>query len=170
LLWGGDAMHDDFSQMVFKWFWLAAVLTSFLNAGVFWKRAKQNIDIFPELEEGYRKIIKGFLFWSNLPWVVMGVGIIFGGVPSFFHFLHPRDGNPFVLAFIASILCIYAAGTYWLFSRNGIETLIRHNAMFAGAFDSPAKVKLQWFGSLVGGLLLITIMFLVDFPLPPFAK
>ena len=85
-----------------KWSWAVFILVTFLTAAIFSLRGHREIEMHPELREGYRSITRGFVTWGNLPWVVMGVGCVYGGVPSVFSFFRPRDGNPYVLAFFCS--------------------------------------------------------------------
>ena len=104
----------DLFQTAGKWFWLVCIVVTIANGILFKTRAKRRIEQSLDLEEGYHKIIKGFLFWGNLPWVAMGFGCAFGGVPSVWHYFNPKDGNPYVLAFYGSVLLIWILGTRWL--------------------------------------------------------
>jgi len=46
--------------VLYKWFWVIFIMFTFGNAAIFRARAKKHIRQNSELEEGYRKIIKGF--------------------------------------------------------------------------------------------------------------
>jgi hypothetical protein len=150
-----------------KWFWAICIFVAFLNARTFQSRAHPHIQAHPELEEGYRTLTKGFLFWGNLPWVVMGIGCIFGGVPSVFDFFHPRDGNPFVLAFYFSVLLVWILGTNWLLFRGGAEMLVKHPGILNVDFKSPRTIVLFWFLCLAGGIVAVIMLFFGSMPLPP---
>jgi len=149
-----------------KWFWAGCIAVTLLNAAIFRVRANRRIEEQPELEEGYGRIIKGFAIWGSLPWVVMGIGCTIGDVPSVLHYFRPRDGNPYVIAFFASIFFIYGLGTYWLFARNGAEMLTRHRGLFNVDFKSPLMVKLFWLLLVTGGMAGVLVMLLLDIPLP----
>jgi len=149
-----------------KDFWIIFVLFTFLNAAVFRFRSRRYIQEDPDLAEGYSKIIRGFVFWGNLPWIVMGAGCVLGGVPSIYHFLQPRQGNPFVLAFFASVFLIWGLGTFWLLFRSGAEMLVRHPGLFSVEIKSPRTVKLFWFLCLGGGVAGVVMMFLPETPIP----
>jgi hypothetical protein len=97
----------------------------------------------------------------------MGAGILFGGVPSMFHFFRPRDGNPFVLAFFASVFLIWILGTFWLLFRGGADMLVKHPGLFNVDFKSPLMLKLFWFLCLAGGIFGVIMMFTMDVPVPP---
>jgi hypothetical protein len=151
-----------------KWFWIICIAVTFLNAGIFWLRARQHIQTRPELEDGYRTLIIGFVTWGNFPWIVMGIGCVLGGVPSVFHFFRPRDGNSFVLAFFGSVFLIWILGTYWILFRGGAQMLVTHKGLFNVDFKTPRAVVLYWFLSLAGGIVAVFMMLSRDIPLPPF--
>jgi len=150
-----------------NWFWAVCIAVTFFNAGVFRARARQHIAENPELLEGYRTITKGFVTWGNLPWVVMGVGCVFGGVHSVFDFFRPRDGNAFVLAFFVSVFLLWVLGTYWLAFRCGAEMLVKHPGLLNVNLKSTRAVMVYWFLSLAGGVVAVVLMFLRTMPLPP---
>jgi len=153
-------------SLLTRWFWAVCIIVTLLNAAIFRSRANRHIQAHPELEEGYRTLLKGFVIWGNLPWVIMGVGCVFGGVPSVFHFFRPRDGNPFVLAFLASVFLEWILGTYWLIYRGGAQMLVNHPGLLNLDLKTPRMVVLFWFLSLAGGILAVIMMFSRDIPLP----
>jgi len=155
---------DPFVIMT-KWFWAVCILVMFLNAGIFKFRAKRHIQENPDLADGYRTIIRGWLIYGNIPWIVMGLGSLVGGVPSIDHFFRPRDGNPFVLAFFASVFQLWILSTYWIFFRRGAEMLVDHPGIFNVDFKSPIMVKLFWLLCLAGGIAGVTMMFIQDIPI-----
>jgi len=151
-----------------KWFWAGSIVTVFFNAGFIQARARPHIIAHPELREGYRTITKGFVFWGSVPWVVMGVGCVFGKVPSVFNFFRPRDGNPFVLAFFASVFLVWALGTHWIVFRGGAETLVKYPGVLNMNLKSSRTVMIYWFTCLAGGVIWFILMFSRDMPAPPF--
>ena len=79
-------------------FWLAFVVVTIINGRYWWAGVQARIRAQPELGPGYRRLYRGYLFWGNVPWLLMGAGILSGQVRSIFDFLQPRSGNPYVLA------------------------------------------------------------------------
>ncbi len=163
----------DLFTIFSKWFWAMGIATTCANAIIYARRAQKEIRKNPELEEGYRTLIKGFLIWGNIPWIVMGIGCLVGGVPSLFHFFRPRDGNPFVLSFFASVFLIWVLGTHWLFFQGGAEKLAKHPGLItyhtfgkSGNITNPAVIKLFWLLCIAGGIVGAAIMFTVDIPIP----
>lgn len=104
---------------------------------MFRKRAQEHIGKNPQLKEGYAALFRGYLFWMNLPWVIMGIGCTVGGIPSVWHYFRPRDGNPYVLAWFGSVFFLWVLGTFWLFLKSGAEMLAGH----PGAIELRYGVK-----------------------------
>jgi hypothetical protein len=80
---------------MFKWQWVVFFVFTVVYAGVAWVASRRYIRADTELAPGYKTIVTGILTWGNIPWIVMGIGLMVGGVPSMFHFFRPRDGNPY---------------------------------------------------------------------------
>ena len=101
-------------EVVFKHFWLAFVVVTIINAR-YWRAGVQGrIRAQPELEAGYRRLYRGYLFWGNVPWLLMGAGVLSGQVQWMFDFLQPRSGNPYVLAWWWAMAALLALGTVWM--------------------------------------------------------
>ena len=128
--------------VVVRHFWLAFVVVTIINGRYWWAGVQARIRAQPELEPGYRRLYRGYLFWGNVPWLLMGAGILSGQVRSMFDFLQPRSGNPYVLAWWWAMAALFALGTMWMFWGGGAETLARHPG-FAMVPQWPAS-KLRW--------------------------
>jgi hypothetical protein len=149
-----------------RWFWAIAIAMTFVNVLMIRFRAKRHIRENPDLATGYSTIIRGLAIWGNIPWIVMGIGCLFGDVPSVWHFLRPSDGNPFVLAFFVSVFVIWILGSIWLFFRNGAELLVRHPGVLNMDFKDPLMLKLMWCVCLAGGIAGVIMVFTQNIPLP----
>ena len=165
---------DPFSLMS-EYFWLIAIAVTGINLAIFRKRAQKYITEDPSLREGYDVLFRGYFFWMIVPWVVMGVGCTFGSVPSVWHYFRPQDGNPYVLAWFASVFVVWVLGTVWLFFRGGAETLARYPGalVFSYGFKSkdiknPVLIKLFWLLVLAGGIAGVSMMCTMDVPIPNF--
>jgi hypothetical protein len=153
-----------------KWFWAVSILITFVNARIFWSRSRKYIQVKPELEAGYRSLMKGVVLWTSIPWVIMGIGCVFGGVPSVFSYFRPRDGNPYVLAFYACVFVEWLLATNWIVFRGGAETLVEHPGFFNFETKNPRIVIFIWFACLAGGIFATVLMFTQDLPVPFFPK
>ena len=151
-----DSVH---APPVFKYFWVLAIACNVVNFFIFKARFKQYVQQRPELVDGYKKYFLGFLFWSSLPWIVMGVGIVIGGVPNVFSYFHPQDSNPFIRAWFGSLILMWLLGFYWLFARRGAEFLMSHPGLFNHSLDSVTKIKGFYCLTLVGGAVGLYFMY-----------
>jgi hypothetical protein len=146
--------------------WIMFVLVTCAQAVFFKRGAAAHIREQPELAQGYAALIRGWLFWGNLPWVVMGLGLESGAVPGFWHYFRPRDGNPYVLAWYGCVVALWILGFRWIFRRGGAQMLARHSRIFHGDLSSPAQVKFFYLlcvGAGVAGLVFLVVM---EVPLP----
>jgi hypothetical protein len=144
-----------------RFFWLISVGVICLNGLIWWKRGSVARQKDPKLEEGYRSLIRAFLIYGNIPWLMMGAGIHFGGVPSVEHFFNPRNGV-FVALFWAAVIVLEACTLYWLFFRNGAEELLRHPGILHPSLREPWQIKLVLFVSFAGTFLAMLMMTLLD--------
>jgi hypothetical protein len=162
--------------LISKYFWVVAIIVTMINLLIFRKRGQKHIQDNPHLEEGYTSLFRGFLLWMNIPWIVMGIGCTFGGVPTVWNYFRPRDGNPHVLAWFVTIFFLWILGTFWLFFRDGAEKLVRH----PGALEfwcglkkkditNPVLIKTLWLLALVFGVVGFVLMWYLEFPLPLFS-
>jgi hypothetical protein len=130
------------------------------------RRARKHIAARPELEPGYRSFVKAFLIWGNLPWIVMGIGCVFGGIPSVFAYFRPRGGNPYVIAFYASVVLFWLLSTNWIVFRGGAEMLATHPGILNLNFKNPRTVMVLWFLCLGAGILGVVFACFRDLPFP----
>ena len=158
-----------------KHFWLIAIIVTGINWLMFRKRAQKYIEEKPELRDGYETLFRGYLFWMNIPWVVMGIGCTLGEVPSVWHYFRPQDGNPYVSAWFACVFFLWVLGTFWLFFRGGAETLARHPGAtnFSYGFKikdttSPVVIKAFWLLTLIGGIISFVLVWYMDIQTPNF--
>lgn len=160
-------MHPSPQLLLLKHVWVLFILMTFVNAAIWWRRGTEHRQRDPSVTEDYRSLIRGFVTWGNVPWLVMGVGILFGGVPSVFHYFNPRSPNPFIPAFFVSIVLVWIVGTYWLFVRRGAERLARCPGLVQFPVNSAAAMKGFWLLCLAGGVVGLIAMFFFEVPPPP---
>jgi hypothetical protein len=153
-------------SMISKWFWVLCILVMLINAAVFRFRANKHIKKNPSLETGYKKIIKGFVMWGSIPWIVMGIGCTVGGIPSVWNYFNPSEGDPYGLAFFGSVFLIWISGSYWIFFKGGALELVNHPGIFNYDIKSPTILKLIWIACLLGGIAGVLMMYKQNIPLP----
>ena len=147
--------------------WIMFIAVTTINAMMMRFRSRKYIQQQPHLAAGYQQLFTGVLFWLNLPWVVMGVGIVFGGVRSVFSYFRPRDGNPFVLTWFGVVIALWLLGFYWLFARRGAEFLVEHPGVFRRDPQSPNMIRLIYCLMVAGGVAGTYFMFHGDIPQVP---
>ncbi len=155
-------------EIISRFFWVLAIFVTLLNVAIFKARSLRHIKNNPELREGYGKLLRGYVVWLNIPWIVMGIGCTLGAVPTIWHYFRPSDGNPYVLAWFGSVFLLWTLGSYWLLLRGGAEMLVKHPGAFTTDISSPTIIKLIWLACLSGGVAGIIFMWNMNIPIPPF--
>jgi hypothetical protein len=150
-------------HMMFRHAWVLFIVVTCANGAVWWWRAQRHMRTNPTLRPGYTRLIRGWLVFGNLPWLVMGLGILFGGVPTVFHYFNPRNG-PVVLTWYVTVIALWAASVYWLFFQRGAETLIAHPGLMNVPGNRPWILKAYFLLCLAGGVVGLLTMILLDLP------
>jgi hypothetical protein len=151
-----------------KIFWLLAIGITFANAYMIRSRSREAIARKPELKEGYEKIFRGYLIYLNIPWIVMGIGILVGGASSVSDYFNPRAGNPFVLAFHLSVVVLWLLSIVWIYFRGGAEFLVAHPGVVN--IKSALALKFLFALMLLGGVFALIIMWSEGHQLPRFER
>lgn len=113
-------------SFAFNFFWIIFIAVTCLNALYLKKKSQSIIAENPKLAEGYDKLIKGFLIFGNIPWIIMGLGILTGQVESVFDYLNLRSLNFFVILFISTLIILWILLLRWIFFKNGANFLEEH--------------------------------------------
>ena len=160
-----NVLEQIFFQIFFRHAWLLFILGTCLN-GVVWRwRARKHISANPALAPGYSTLIRGWLLFGNLPWLVMGLGILFGGVPTIQHYFNPRNGAV-VLIWYATVVALWVVSIYWFFFRRGAEMLIAHPGLLNLPDHRPWVLKGYFLLCLAGGVAGLLMMIFWDVPPP----
>lgn len=133
--------------------WIAFIGVTVANALVWRHRALPHIARKPELREGYKRLVLGLMLWGNIPWLVMGLGLLVGSVSSFYDYLRPREARPWVLAWYATCIGVWVRWLWWLFRQDGAQTLVDH----PGLLNIPLS-KAKYFKLLACALTLSGII------------
>ena len=78
---------------LFDNFWLVLIAVNCLNTLIFSFTARAALKEKPELYSGYRQITRGTLVFFNVPFLIMGVGIIAGYAPTMNHYFRLQAEN-----------------------------------------------------------------------------
>jgi hypothetical protein len=140
----------DIFDLITRYFWLVALIITAINGAVYRQRLQSLIDAHPEGARGYQQFTLGFIIVNALVWAVMGIGILFGGVPSVFSYFNPSTGNPYVLAWHAVVIGMWILGVIWIFFRGGAQFMVDHPGLMNVNMSKPIYVQL-WFLACIGG-------------------
>jgi len=139
--------NAQFVVLFFRQAWVFFILIQCANKAIWWHRAQRYIAANRSLEPGYRRLIRRWFIYGNLPWLVMGAGVNLGGVPSVFHYFNLRNG-PFVIAFWVTVVALWIATSYWLFF--------------------PWATKIYFSLALAGGVVALVCMAVLNIQFPAF--
>jgi hypothetical protein len=151
-------------QLILKHMGLLGIFTAFANAGIYWWGARAKIAEHPECADELRNIIWGSIILLSIPWIPMGAGIVFGGLPSWDYFLNPKDLNPFVLAFHAIAIADLIFILVWMFFKGGAELMVKHQDIFLRHLfrPTPSYTVLQFKLLMALGLLVAFASFVYE--------
>jgi hypothetical protein len=110
------------------------------------------------MSDAFASFARGILLWGNIPWVVMGFGVVVGGVPTVFHFLDISSGDPYVVAFVASAVLLWTATTVWIFG-GGAGTLAKYPELcgYGLPVRNASFIKVSWVLGIVGGIAALVL-------------
>lgn len=145
--------------LLFRHFWLVLIVVTVVNGVAAQRRIKPVVDHNPSLADGYQRLFRGYFVWANVPWVLMGIGIVFGGVPTVHHYLLAFD-LWMVRVWWVAFGGLLAAGTAWMLIGGGADALARHPGLPHVPRWSAGKLKLFWIGVVlwnvvIGGAIVI---------------
>ena len=149
-------------SLLFKHTWVLFIGVTLVNAFILKFRSKKYIEQNPTLEEGYAKLFRGYMFYMNLPWVILGIGMLLGGFNSIFDvMLGFRNGNIFTVLFFGTVIFLWIVGAVWIYFLNGAEFLVEHPGALNPNVKSPTMVKIWFAISLAGGIFGLIFILIV---------
>jgi hypothetical protein len=156
----------DIFDLITRYFWLLALIITAINSVAYQRRLRILSEQYPERTRGYRQFLIGFIVVNTLVWLVMGVGILFGGVPSVFSYFNPSTGNPYVLAWHAVVIGTWILGVIWIFFRGGAQFVVDHPGLLNVNMSKPIYVQLWFLACIGGGILGEVMMWTRQVPIP----
>ncbi len=111
-------MPEPFT-FISQYFWVLCLLFGALN----YLRTRMGLSAQARIEAA--AYLRNFALGMNLPWLVMGAGQLTGYTPTVWYYFRPQDGNPFVIAWLATIFLASYIYAWWVFFAGGAEK-IRH--------------------------------------------
>jgi hypothetical protein len=124
-------------QFFSRYFWVIAIGFSLINYVI----GRRRIVAESSLNEIRRSDTLGLFgrlcLYSNVPWLVMGWGILAGGVPSVFSYFRPQDHNAYVTGWYACMLLLAIANAFWIVLADGAARVRELQQL--GVFGSRQK-------------------------------
>jgi hypothetical protein len=106
-------------QLFTRYFWAIAIGISLINYMVGRRRILAESGL-GEIRQSETLGLFGRLYLlSDVPWLVMGWGVLFGGVPSVFSYFRPQDHNPYVTCWYGSLLLLAVVNALWIMLADG---------------------------------------------------
>ena len=155
------------TELIFKHFWLVFIIGTLINVTIVSMAARKNRKSRPELAESHRKYIRVFAIYYNIPWIVMGIGVMIGGAPTSFHFFRPRDGNPYVLAFHGAFITVWLLSAIWIYLMNGAKVIAERSELLQKPL-TPLQVKLRLTPFKVAAVVAMIMSWILEVPVPEF--
>lgn len=155
---------------IFNYFWLVLIAANCINTLLFSITARPRLREKPELYNGYRRIIFGTVVFFNIPFVIMGIGLLTGNVSGMDHYSRLEFNNLFVTIFHVSIIVLILLGFYWIFFAKGAEFVVKHRELW-GIYKSRIPgttfaIKLVYLLCLMCAAAVFLIGFSGDFGRP----
>jgi len=145
--------------------WVLFIVVTVANGAIWWWRGRAEILRDPSLADGYQTLIRGGLVFGNVPWLVMGAGVVVGGVPSVFHYFNPENG-PWVVFWYITVVVLWILFAYWIYLRGGAETLLRYPGLLNIRSREPWVLKTLIALMLMGGIAGLAAMVFGDIEVP----
>lgn len=160
-------------MLLFKYIWILFILVTLFNVYQLKSKFRQYVNEKPEREQGYNLIIKNYLLFGLIPWIIIGIGNLSGQTQQIFEYFQPAKLNPFVLAFHFSIILIWLLITRFIFFKNGAAFLENHPGVIQFRTMGQTKenlsqntLKLIIVLMLAGGLIAMIAMWNFDINIP----
>lgn len=147
-------------DLIFKHTWILLIAIMTINGLLLRYRAKQYIENDINLKDGYDKLFKGWMIWTNIPWIIMAIGDLTGLTNGIWDYSVPRLMNPIVILYHISIVLIWALGSRWIYFKGGADFLVKHPGLLRIHGLSKTKditsilmIKIIWTLCLFGGII-----------------
>ncbi len=157
-----DSQKDFFDFVLLKHFGLICLALTIVMAGVQKLYSLFRVKKFPELKDGYQKLITGYLIFMGLPWVVLAMGELVHSYSGILFLFSLKDGNLFSWLFYVILFGEYTFLVYWVWLKGGGERLYKYQLMTYN-FSSPLVAKLAVSLMILGGVLGSVFLVILNF-------
>ena len=157
-------------DLIGHWFWVACLAINVVNYRRASGLARQKFAADPQHAATAERLLRRFAALAAVPWLVMGAGVLFGGVPGVWNYFRPQDGDPFVIAWIASAFLLSVAFAVWVFAFDGATKMVDScaTAIFGGRGAPTTPRGVRWMAAIgpFFTLLWVWLVVTMNAPLP----
>lgn len=144
----------------YKYVWIFFLLMGLTNSYLGWRSLLTHLKDNEALKSKYRLLFIQYAIWSNLPWMVMGAGILLGKVNGVLDYLVPSQGNLAVVIWWALFFLMNFIITGWIFFGGGAEKLEKYPGLPTMLSGSAAHIRIVTsIGFILVNLLAVIIYF-----------
>jgi hypothetical protein len=126
----------------YRYVWVFFLLMGFTNTYLGWRSLLTHIKDNEALKSKYRLIFTQYAIWTNLPWVVMGAGILSGEANGVLDYLVPSSGNLTVAIWWGLFFFMNYALVVWIFFAGGAEKLEQYPGLPTILSGSAASIRI----------------------------
>jgi hypothetical protein len=129
--------------LIGRYFWVICIGVTLINfRGLLSSALKTTLD---PADKNKNEVLSRRILWALLaPWLVMGFGQVFGGVPSVWSYFRPQDRNPYVWGWYLSIFLMACTFAYWIIFRGGAEKAIELRLIRISGFRGEVQLSEFW--------------------------
>jgi len=131
----------DTFEAIIRHLWAVIIIVNLLNVTLLKKRIKEHIAEDAGLAAGYNSLLKKFAIYLNLPWALMGAGVMVGRIESFPDIFMIKGNDPFILGWWIALMLEIAFINYWVSYRDGAATLLKYNRAHGLVFNTPEQMR-----------------------------
>ena len=153
-------MVQSFQFQLFARYFLAiAIGMSLINYAIGRRRLVSESGLSEIRRNDAQSLFGRLCLFSNVAWLVMGWGVLFGGVPSVFSYFRPQDHNPYVTYWYGSLLLLAVVGALWVLLGNGARRIRELQQL--GVFGARQKnsATSEWAIKLLAALGPVFVLF-----------
>jgi hypothetical protein len=144
----------------YKYVWIFFLLMGLTNSYLGWRSLLTHIQKNEVLKSKYRLLFTQYAIWTNLPWIVMGLGILLGEANGVLDYLVPSSGNLAVMIWWGLFFLMNYGLVIWIFFAGGAEKLEKYPGLPTILSGSAASIRVVTsIGFILLNLLAVFIYF-----------
>jgi hypothetical protein len=150
----------------YKYVWIFFLLMGLTNSYLGWRSLLTHLKNNEALKSKYRLLFIQYAIWINLPWVVMGTGILLGKANGVMDYLVPESGNLAVVIWWIIFFLMNFTLTSWIFFGGGAEKLEKYPGLPTLLSGSAAHIRIVT--SI--GFILVNVFAIIIYFFNPWAR